>query len=164
MALRTPTMSLYNSDHSSERWHLLRKLILLFLLVMALVLGLVLLSRQQASFPSQLFNILADVSVGLATGIGSRFVLRRRNWFIQGLASTAMAVIGLGVLGYLTDWKSGMNLQRFTPHDLSWSNLFNMLLAFNWQGAGSLLFGRSRIDLISLANTVIAVVASWIAL
>jgi ribosomal protein L37AE/L43A len=164
MALRTPTMSLYNSDQSSERWHLLRKLILLILLVVALVLGLVLLSRQKVDFPSQLFNILADISVGVATGMGSRFVLRQRHWFIQGLASTAIAVVGLAVLGYLTDWKSGIDLQRLSSHELNWSNLLNMVVAMNWPAVGSLLFGHSRIDLISLANMVIAVVASWIAL
>jgi hypothetical protein len=159
-------MSLYPSDdQASERWHLLRKLILLFLIVVALVMGLVLLSRQKPStFPFQLFNILADVSVGVAAGVGARFVLRQRNGLIQGLAATAVTLVGLAVLGGFTDWKSGLNLQHFAPPYLSWSSLFGLIGSGDWEGAGALFFGHSRFDLLSVANLAIAVDAAWIAL
>ncbi len=65
-------MNLYDPDRTSERWHLLRKVFLLFLLVVALALGLVFLARQRSSFPLLLFNLLADASLGLLISAISR--------------------------------------------------------------------------------------------
>src|SRR5574341_2272845 len=107
-------MSFYNSDQPSERWHLLRKLVLLFLLVTALALGLVILLRQRVDFPLLWFNLLADASLGLVAGVGSRIVLRQRSWFIRGLAAAAVSLVGLGVLGYFTDWRSGIGPLQIT--------------------------------------------------
>ena len=99
----------FDSDSTPERWHLGRKLTLLFLLVIALALGLVILFHQRTTLPLLVFNLFADISIGLVVGLATRFVLRQRNWFIRGLASAALAVIGLLVSGYCTDGKIGMH-------------------------------------------------------
>ncbi|MGZ6347242.1 MAG: RING finger protein [Anaerolineales bacterium] len=159
MAVRNSTMS-YNSNQTSGQWHLLRKLVLLLLLVVALALGLVLAFRQKSDFPLLLFNVLADVSLGVIAGLGSRFVLRQRNWVIQVLASTATVFIGLYVLGAFTNWKSGVGPLPFSLNlgNVNWLDPFHIA----W---GSLLrFKTGRVNMIGLAQMVIAVDTSWIAL
>jgi ribosomal protein L37AE/L43A len=160
MELRTATMSLYNSDQPSERWHLLRKLVLLFLLVTALALGLVILLRQKVDFPLLWFNLLADASLGLVAGVGARVVLRQRNWFIRGLAAAAMALVGLGVLGYFTDWRSGIGpLPAITLTRVNWSDPTHI----PW--ASLLRFRHTNgMNLLDLAHMIVAMDASWIAL
>lgn len=75
-------MDSYNSNRASEGGHLMRKGLLLFLLMVALALGLAILYRQKSSIPLILFNVLADASLGLLIGLGTRFVLRQRNALI----------------------------------------------------------------------------------
>ncbi len=151
-------MSISNSN--SRQWHLLRKLVLLLLLVVALALGLVIVSRQKINFPLLLFNILADISLGLIAGLGARLVLRQRNWFIQALASAAAVIVGLLVLSYFTDWKSGigplpvsLNLGRINwldPLHIPWHSVLR------WKTAS--------VNLLALAHLIIAIDTSWISL
>ena len=86
---------------------------LLILLVIALALVLVILSRQKADFPLVIFNLFADISIGLVAGLATRFVLQQRNWFIQGLVSTSLAIIGLLVLGFFTGGKMEFCFRRW---------------------------------------------------
>ncbi len=152
-------MNLYDPDRTSERWHLLRKVFLLFLLVVALALGLVFLARQRSSLPLLLFNLLADASLGLLIGVGTRLVLRDRNWFIQGIASAAMSIVGLAVLGYFTDWKSGIGPLHAGLVKVNWLDWAHLTLKLPLQ------FGRrSSMDLLDLAHMVVAVDTSWFAL
>jgi hypothetical protein len=115
---------------------LLRKLILLFLLVTAAALGAVLLFRQRPDFPVLLFTFFADVGLGLIAGLGVRTVLRNQNWFVRGVAAAAIVVVGLGVLGYFTDWQVGI---------------------------GPLEFGRPTADWLDVTQLVIGIDTAWIA-
>ncbi len=151
-------MSTYEPETTGEAWHLLRKVFLLFLVVIASALGLVLLSRQKSSVPPFLFNILADASLGLLVGLATRFALRQRSWFIQGLASAATSILGLAVLGYFTNWQSGIGPFQAGLVRLHWLDAAHMSLQL------PLEFGRSRMDIMDLVHTVIAVDMSWIAL
>jgi hypothetical protein len=132
--------------------------VLLFLLVVALSLGLVILFRQKSNFPILLFNVLADTTLGLLIGLGTRFVLRQINWFIQGVASAAMVVIGLAMLGYFTGWRSGIGPLELGLIKLNWLNWAHITLQLPLQ------FGRSRMDLLDLAQMVIGIDTAWIAL
>jgi hypothetical protein len=158
MAMRNPTMSIYNSDEDSKRWHLVRRVTLLFLLVIALSLGLVILFRQKGNTPLLLFNILSDVSLGLFIGLGTRVVLRHRHWLIQGVASTAMVLIGLAVLGYFTDWKSGIGPFQAGLVKVNWLDWVHISLKL------PLEFERGSMDLLDLAHMLIGIDTSWIAL
>jgi hypothetical protein len=151
-------MSLFNSDEDPERWHLVRRVVLLFLLVVALSLGLVILFRQKGSIPLLLFNVLADASLGLLIGLGTRIVLRHRHGFIQGVVSAALVLIGLAILGYFTNWKSGIGPFQAGLVKVNWLNWANISLQLPLQ------FGRSRMDVFDLAHMVIAIDTSWIAL
>ena len=125
------------SRSNSQPSHFLRRLILLLLLVVAVSLGLVLLTRSKTELPSLMLDILTDIGLGLIAGVAVRLLFANRSGFIRGLAAAAAVVIGLGVIGYFTDWKMGI---------------------------GPLKFGRSEVDLLSLAHLVVAIDMSWIAL
>ncbi len=151
-------MSYYNSDQAPERWHLVRKVVLLLLLVLALSLGLVLLFRQKAAVPPVLFNVLVDASLGLIAGFGTRFTLQRPPWIVKAIASAAASIVGLAVVGALTGSKLGIGPLQFglaARGGLDW----RLLLAQLPQQ-----FIRSKMDLLDLANIAIAVDTSWIAL
>lgn len=165
MAYQT-TMSSYNFDQTSQHWHLSRKLSLLFLLTIAIALGLVILSRQKTGIPLLWFNLLADAGLGLIAGAGSRMLLRQRNWFIRGLASAAMAIIGLAVLGYFTDWKSGIGPLQFVGRNAAnWSRLTQAVSSLDWNNTIRYLrIDRFDVNWFALAHMMIAIDASWIAL
>ncbi len=155
-------MAMMSTNHGrSERWNLLRKMTLLILLMLALALGLVILFRQKNNIPLVMFNILADVSMGLIAGIATRIVLRGRNWLIQVLASTAIVIVGLFVLGYFTSYKSGIGPLPFglNVNKVNWLDPLHIA----W---GSLLRFRpaSTFNFTLLAHLVIGIDTSWIAL
>lgn len=122
-------------SRSQSSTHFLRRLILLLLLVVAAALGLVLLTRTKTDLPVLVLDILTDVGLGLIAGIAVRMLFNGRSGFVRSVASAAAVVIGLGVLGYFTDWKLGI---------------------------GPLEFGRKEVDFLSLAHLVVAADMSWI--
>ena len=130
-------MSPANTSYHGEPSHLLRKLVLLFLLLTAAALGGVLLFRQKPDFPILLFAFFTNISLGLIAGLGVRIVLSNQGWFVRGLAAAALVVVGLGVLGYFTDWQTGI---------------------------GPLEFGRSTVDWLDLTQMVIGIDTAWIVL
>jgi hypothetical protein len=146
------------SGPAPERWHLARKLTLLALLVTAAAIGLVLLLRRHGGISPVLFDFLADGSIGLLTGFGCRFVLRRRNGFIRALCSAALSIVGLAFLGYLTNWASGIGPVELRLVDVHWLDRFHLALQL------PLRLGRNTMDLTDLAHMLIAVDTSWLAL
>lgn len=158
MAQRYQATSAYGSDQAAEEWHLMRRLFLLLLLVLALSLGLVLLSRQRTALPPILFHVLADASLGLIAGLGTRAALRRLPWPVKAIASAAASILGLAILGYLTDWKSGIGPFQAGLVNVNWLDWAHLPLAL------PLRFGTSGMDLLDLAHMAIAVDVSWLAL
>src|SRR5512140_1142002 len=157
MASRADSMSTYESERNDEAWHLLRKLFLLLLLVIASALGLVLLSRRQTNLPLVLFNILADAGLGLLVGLAARIVLRERDALIQGLVSAAVSIIGLAVLGYFTGWKSGLGPFQAGLVRVHWLDALHIPLSL------PLEFGHTGMDVLDLVHAIIAMDVSWIA-
>lgn len=151
-------MSTYEPGTTDEAWHLLRKVFLLLLVVTASALGLVLLSRRSSNVPLVLFNILADASLGLLAGFAARFALRDRHPLIRGLASAAMSIVGLALLGALTGWRSGIGPFRVGMTTVHWLDAAHVTLRL------PLGFQQSTMDLLDLVHAVIAMDASWIAL
>ncbi len=158
MSRRYDATSYYDSDRSTEDWHLIRKVLLLFLLVLALSLGLVFIFREKPAFPPVLFNIFADASIGLIAGLGTRMVLRRPPWIVKAIVSAAMSLVGLAVLGYLTDWRSGIGPIQLALVPVPWLDWAHVALKLPLQ------LGRSSMDLLDLAHAAIAVDTSWIVL
>ncbi len=158
MSRRYDATSYYDSDRAPEDWHLIRKVLLLFLLVLAFSLGLVFILREKPAFPSVLFNIFADASIGLIAGLGTRVVLHRPPWIVKAIVSAAMSLVGLVVLGYLTDWRSGIGPIQLALVPVQWLDWAHVALKLPLQ------LGRSSMDLLDLAHAAIAVDTSWIVL
>ena len=148
----------FDPDSTHERWHLGRKLTLLFLLVIAAALGLVILFRQRTTLPLLIFSLFADISIGLVVGLAARFVLRQRNWFIRGLASAALAVIGLLISGYFTDGKIGMMLPPLGLVRVHWLDQWHIPLELPLQ------ILQRQVNWVVLVYMVVAIDTSWIAL
>jgi len=151
------TMS-FNSGSPSEQWHLGRKLTLMFLLVVALALGLVILFQQRTSLPSLVFNLFADASIGLVAGLAARLVLRQRNWFIRSLASAAMTFVGLFVMGYCSSGKIGVVPPPLGFVRVHWLDQWQIPLEL------PLRVARNQMDWAALAYMVIAIDTSWVVL
>ncbi len=159
MMMKADAMSSsYESERTGEAWHLLRKVFLLLLVVTATALGLVLLYRQKTGVPPVLFNLLADASLGLLVGFTARLALRDRHMLIQGLASAAVTIIGLAILGYFTGWTSGIGPFQVGFVGVHWLDAqhIHLSLPLEFRGTG--------MDLLDLVHVAIAMDLSWIAL
>ncbi|MCL4528414.1 MAG: hypothetical protein M1282_03265 [Chloroflexi bacterium] len=154
--MATRTMS-FNSN-SPEQWHLARKLALLFLLVIASALGLVILLRQANSLPLVMFNLFADVSIGLVIGLATRMVLNQRHGAIQALVSAALAVVGLLVLGYFTNAKAGIGPLPLRLVQVDWLGQWHIPLKLPLQ------IEHGQMNWPALAYLAITMDISWIAL
>ncbi|HUI87970.1 MAG TPA: RING finger protein [Anaerolineales bacterium] len=148
----------FNPDSTPERWHLGRKLTLLILLVIALALGLAILFRQKTDFPSLVFNIFANASIGVVAGLAARLVLHRRNWFIRGLASAALVIVGLLILGYFTNGKIGAVFPPLGFVSVNWFRPWHISLKLPLQ------VESHQVNWLLLVYLVIGMDISWIAL
>lgn len=150
MTTRTGTMSPFYSDEHLEPSHLLRKVILLFLLVAAFALGLTTLFREKHDYPILYQKAYADISMALVAGFGSRFIIRNQPNFVRGLAAVAAYITGLYLLGYMSDWKYGIGPLVFWPKEVDWDGLaqlgigvFLCLLIFrSWRRAEARISNR----------------------
>jgi hypothetical protein len=151
-------MGMYGSTQTTEPWHLVRKVFLMLLLVVALALGLVLLLERGSPAPVLLFNLLADGSIGIAMGLGSRWALRRRHWLIRAVVPASLSIVGLVILGALTGARSGVGPLNVELQRVHWLDQAGIGLRV------PILPGNSPTDLVDVAHMVIAVSLSWIAL
>jgi len=112
MAMRVVTMGPMTpidiSVSAREQDNLFRKLVLLLLLITATVLWTVLLFKKDTNFPLLLSTFFADASLGLIAGFGSRILLRGRNGSVRFLIAISVAVIGMIMIGSLTNWVLGI--------------------------------------------------------
>lgn len=133
MTAQTTAMSPDMPSRSAERSHLFRKLVLLFLLVIASAFGLIILFRARPGYPAWLQNWFAVVVLAIVAGFGTRWVLNRRNGFIQFTVAMATYIVGLYLLGLISEWKYGIG-----PLEI-WSNQTDMEGLFQI-GIGLIIF------------------------
>jgi hypothetical protein len=152
------SMSAYRSNRNTESWHLVRKLVLLFLLVTAAALGVVLLFQRNTIVPPVLFSFFADAVLGTLAGLACRMVLRRRHWIVQALASAALSSAGLVLLGRLTTGQLGIGPWDFQPVQMHWLDAYGILLHF------PLPVIPTHVNLMEVAEYAICVDMSWVAL
>jgi hypothetical protein len=145
MASQTGTMSPFYSDEHLEPSHLLRKVILLFLLVIALALGLDILFREKPGYSLMLQKLFSDLCMAVMAGFGSRFIIRNQPGFVRGVSAMASYIVGLFILGYVSNWKYGIGPIVFWPKEVNWDGLAQLgiglilfLLVFRaWSKSGS---------------------------
>lgn len=112
MAMRVATMSSMSPVDTPptgrESDSLFRKFVLLVLLISAAVLWIVVWFHIETIFPLLLSTFFADVSIGLVAGFGSRFILRNRDPFLRHLLAIAIVLLGMFMIGFLTNSVLGM--------------------------------------------------------
>lgn len=103
MAMRAATMSSVPTHTTAgESDSFMRKLVILFLLVVNTVLGIALWFRINRELPLLLSTAFADMTVGMAAGFGARIVYRNWNRAAQYIMAFLVAVTGMILLGSLT--------------------------------------------------------------
>ena len=112
MVMRAATMSSMSPVDTPptvrESDSLFRKLFLLGLLISAAVLWVVIWFKYETIFPLLLSTFFADASLGVVAGFGSRFFLRNRDSFVRYLVAIIVVVIGMYMIGALTNWVLGI--------------------------------------------------------
>lgn len=151
-------MRMQRSTSATEPWHLTRKVIVLFLLVVAATRGLVLLREHGNPTPLLLYNLLADISIGTLVGLGCRIALRRRSWWLKVLVSAALSIVGLAILGALTQATSGIGPLRVETVRVDWLKPLGVALRVPQ------LPRSPSTDLMDAAHMMIAMDCSWIVL
>ncbi len=129
MAVRTARMNPAEiMPRMSKSPHLFRKMVLLVLLTAAYALGVVLVSIKYPDFPQVLFNVFADSTLAVVAGFGSRLLLAKRNWFIRSITAGVLPVMGMAILGYFSDWKTGIDVIALSLGYVSWTDLSQLVL------------------------------------
>jgi hypothetical protein len=121
-------MSPFYSNEYQEPSHLFRKVILLFLLVIALALGLAILFRDRLSYPVWLKEIFAVLTMAVTAGFGSRFIIRNQPGFVRFIAAMAAYVVGLYMLGLASAWKYGMGPIEFWSKEMNWDGIVQLAI------------------------------------
>jgi hypothetical protein len=107
MAMRVATMGpmtpIETSTSMRQQDNFFRQLVLLLLLITAAVLWTALLFKKDANFPLLLSTFFVDASLGLLAGFGSRILLRRRDGFVRFLVATSATLLGMIMIGFLTN-------------------------------------------------------------
>ena len=93
---------------NAEPWHLTRKRLPAVAASAVPVAGAGRAAEARQPGALLLFNVLADASIGLVMGLGSRAMFRRRPWPIKALVSAALSIVGLAFLGGITGSQSGI--------------------------------------------------------
>lgn len=167
MAMRAATMSSMGPMDTPQTVQgsdsLFRKLVLLLLLIGAAVLWTVVWFKQEPDFPLLPSTFFADASIGLIAGFGARIFLRNRDGFVRYSIAILIAVIGMYMIGALTQWVLGvgpirweqefaeqLEQLRFGP------DIFNQIGTL---GLGSrVLFDFSELDWADLAHLAVTLV------
>lgn len=164
MAMRAATMSSMSPIDTPpvvrESDSLFRKLFLLGLLISAAVLWIVIWFKYETIFPLLLSTFFADASLGVVAGFGSRFFLRNRDLFVRHLIAVVMAMLGMFLIGFFTNWVLGIGPIRLEEkfaeqiHKVSFNaDLWNQISSL---GIGSrVLFDFSDMDWADLVHLAI---------
>jgi hypothetical protein len=153
MALRAAAMNPADvSLQIRKPGHLMRKLVLLVLLTSAYALGLVLLLAKVTWFPLILFSYLADCTVAVVSGFGTRLLLSKRHWFIRSITASLTPIIGLAVLGYFSDWKIGIDVIALSGGYVSWQDLIHLVLGITASWAALWAWHRPALRDVEISN------------
>lgn len=158
MVSQMDVMNAHRAARPAHPWHLTRKVLLLLVLVVGLAFGLVVLEERGHPAPLLLFNILADVSMGVIMGFGSRILFRRHHWTVRALVAAALSIVGLSLLGSLTGFESGIGPLRPGFVSVGWLPPAAIALRV------PVLPAKSLTDAADAAHMLIAMSVSWVAL
>ena len=144
-------------------------IILILLLIGAAALWIVVWFRQGNSFPLLLSTFVADASLGLVAGFGARIFLRNRDEFVRYFVAILIVVIGMYMIGALTNWVLGIGpilwKQKFAEqlHQVRFDrNFVNQVGSLR---IGSrVLFDFSKLDWADAAHLAVSLMMTVLAL
>jgi hypothetical protein len=153
MALRSSTMDMSFSDQPveprSDRYNLLRKLVIVLLLVISTSLWLYILFREKSlSYSTSVQEIAAGVVVAIVAGLGGQLVFSKRDGFIRFVVSMAADVAGIYFLGFLSHGKYGISKFGWIPKAIDYDGLNLIGIGFILILFIRLLFRRTKIIVI----------------
>jgi hypothetical protein len=124
MALKTSAMSDSRmSQITPSHPPMIRKLVILFALVIDAALGLIFLFQQYPDSPFVGRMLLSNLGLGLVAGLSARFTMRGRHWFVRFIAAAASLIVGLLVIGLFTNREIGLGPLEFWRKDVDWFGL-----------------------------------------
>src|SRR6266498_2695821 len=153
MALRSSTMSMPFSDQTlelqPERYHLIRKLAIVLLLVIASSLWLYILFREKRlPYPTSMQEIAAGIVIAIVAGLSAQLVLSKRDGFVRFVTAMTSDVIGIYLLGFISHGKYGISKFGWLPRAVDYDGLNLIGLGFIIILFICLLFRRTRIIVI----------------
>jgi ribosomal protein L37AE/L43A len=153
MALRTSIMSMPYSNESletePERYNLLRKLAILLLLVISSALWIYILFREKRlSYPTPVQEIAAGVVIAIVAGLSAQLILSQRGGFLRFVAAMTGDVVGIYLLGFISDGKYGISKFGWLPRAVDYDGLNLIGIGFVIILFMALLFRRTKIIVI----------------
>lgn len=119
MATRALTMSNSLPDANRQRGFTGR-LVLLLLFVTGITFWTYFVYISQHSISKMLMTAFAALMISLAASLGARFLFYKRNWFVRLLTAWASLILGLFLLGIITNWKMGIGPVEFWRRTYDW--------------------------------------------
>jgi ribosomal protein L37AE/L43A len=153
MALRSSTMSMPISDQSfdsqPERYHLMRKLGIVLLLVISTSLWLYILFRERRlAYPTVIQEAMAGVIIAIVAAVGSQLILSQRDAFMRIVAAMTADVAGVYLLGFVSHGKYGISQFGWLPKTMDYDGLNLIGLGLIIILFVALLFRRTKVVVI----------------
>ncbi len=153
MALRSSTMSMPFSDQTfeiqPERYHLIRKLAILLLMVISTSLWLYILFREKRlAYAVAVQELAAGAVIALVAGLGAQLILSQRDGFFRFVAAMAGDVVGIYLLGFVSHGRYGISEFGWLPRAVDYDGLNLIGLGFVLILFISLVFRRTRVIVI----------------
>lgn len=153
MALRSSTMSMPFSEPTLEphleQYNLPRKLVIVLLLVIASALWLYILFRERRlQYPTPVQQLSAGVMVAMVAGLGAQLILSKRDGFFRFVIAMTADVVGIYVLGFVSDGKYGISKFGWLPRAVDYDGLNLIGIGFITVLIMGLLFRRTRVIVI----------------
>ena len=125
MATRALTMS--NSVPSVKRpGGFTLRLIALLMFVAGITLWAYMTYQTQRVTSKPIMTVFMTVMMALAAGLGARFLFYARNWFVRLITGWSSLILGLFLLGYITNWKMGFGPVEFWRKNFDWMEMAHL--------------------------------------
>jgi ribosomal protein L37AE/L43A len=136
-------------DSQPERYHLMRKLAIVLLLVISTSLWLYILFRERRlAYPTVIQEAMAGVIIAIVAAVGSQLILSQRDAFMRIVAAMTADVAGVYLLGFVSHGKYGISQFGWLPKTMDYDGLNLIGLGLIIILFVALLFRRTKVVVI----------------
>lgn len=100
-----------------------RRLFALLFFVAGIVFWMYFIYQDQRTISKDLMLTFGIVMIALSAGLGARFLFYGRNWFVRLVTAWASLILGLFLLGLITNWKMGFGPVEFWRTTFDWMEI-----------------------------------------